>query len=88
MEVFSMKNKNKIVEKIEQKKDIILKVKIRKFDLDMQMDTGSEVTLIPKKILGTHWKNNFTKEQFTTLSVWWGGHENFLVLWRFFGVRR
>ena len=43
MQVFSNKN----VEKIEQKeKDIILKVKINNFNLDMQMDTGSEVTLI------------------------------------------
>ena len=49
MEVFSVKNKNKNVEKIEQKnKDIILKIKINNFDLDMQMVTGSEVTLIPK----------------------------------------
>ena len=31
-----------------KKKDIILKVKINNFDLDMQMDTGNEVTLIPK----------------------------------------
>ena len=47
MEVFSVRNKNKNVEKIEQKKkDIILKVKINKFDLDMQMNTGSEVTFI------------------------------------------
>ena len=49
MQVFSVKNKNKKVEKIEQKKkEIILKVKINNFDLDIQMDTGSEVTLIPK----------------------------------------
>ena len=31
-----------------KKKDIIQKVKISNFDLDMQMDTGSEVTLIPR----------------------------------------
>ena len=31
-----------------KKKDIILKVKINNFDLDMQMDTGSEVTLTPR----------------------------------------
>ena len=44
-----VKNKNKNVEKIEQnKKDIILKVKINNLNLDMQMDTGSEVMLIPK----------------------------------------
>ena len=50
MEVFSVKNKNKNVEKIKQKKkEIILKVKINNFDLDKQMDTGSEITLIPKK---------------------------------------
>ena len=49
MEVFSVKNKNKNVEKIEQKKkDIMSKVKINNFDLDMQMDTGREVTLIPR----------------------------------------
>ena len=30
------------------KKDIILKVKINNFDSDMQMDTSSEVTLLPK----------------------------------------
>ena len=49
MEVFSVKNKNKNVEKIEQKKkDIILKVKINNFDLDIQMDTSSEVMLIPR----------------------------------------
>ena len=47
MEVFSVKNKNE--EKIEQKKKgIILKIKIN-FYLDMQMDTGSKVMLIPKK---------------------------------------
>ena len=47
MEVFSVKNKNKNVEKIDQKKkDIILKVKINKFDLNM--NTGSEVKIIPK----------------------------------------
>ena len=39
-----------MLKKIEQKKkDIILKAKINNFYLDMQMDTGSEVTLIPKK---------------------------------------
>ena len=49
MEVFSLKNKNKNEEKIEQKKeDIMSKVKVNNFDLDMQMDTGSEVTLIPR----------------------------------------
>ena len=48
MEVFSVKNKNKNVGKIEQKKkDITLKVKINNLDLDMQIDTGREVTLIP-----------------------------------------
>ena len=31
-----------------KKKDIILKVKINNFDLEMQMDTGSEVPLLPK----------------------------------------
>ena len=42
LEVFSVKNKIKNVEKIEQKKkDIILKVKINNFNLDMQMDIGS-----------------------------------------------
>ena len=49
MEVFSVKNRNKKVEKIEQKKkDILLKVKMNNFDLDMQMDKGSEETLITK----------------------------------------
>ena len=37
MEVFSVKNKNKNVEKLNKRKDIILKVKINNFDLDMQM---------------------------------------------------
>ena len=47
---FSKKTKQKQEgKKIEQKKkDIILKVKINNFDLDMQMDTGSEITVIPK----------------------------------------
>ena len=48
MQVFSVKNKNKNVETIEQKKDIIQKVKINNFYLDMQMDTSSKVTLIPR----------------------------------------
>ena len=49
---FVVKNKNKVVEKIERKKkDIILKVKINNFDVDIQMDTNSEVTLI-RKIYG------------------------------------
>ena len=70
MEVFSVKNKNKNVEKIElKKKDIILKVRINNF-------------------LGTHWKADFTKEQFINLSIWSVGHKNFRVLWRFLGVRR
>ena len=65
---FQKKQKeNKNVEKIEQKKkDIILKVKIDNFDLDIQMDTGSEVALIPKKL----WIANFTKEEFTTPPIW------------------
>ena len=50
IEVFSVKNKNKDVEKLEQKKKyIILKVKINSFDLKMRIGTGSEVTLIPRK---------------------------------------
>ena len=49
IEVISVKKKNKNVEKNEQKKkDIILKVKINNFDLDMQMDNGSEITIIQK----------------------------------------
>ena len=48
MQVFSAKNKNKNVEKIEQKKKDILMVKINNFYLDMQMDNGSEVTLTPR----------------------------------------
>ena len=41
--------KNNNLEKIEQKKkDIILKVRINNFDLDMQIDTGSEVTLMTR----------------------------------------
>ena len=49
MQVYSVKNKNKSVEKSEQKKkNIILKDKIDNFDLDIQMDTGSEVMLIPR----------------------------------------
>ena len=48
IEVFSVKNKNKNVEKNwTEEKDIILKVKINNFDLDMQMDTGTAVTFIP-----------------------------------------
>ena len=58
MKVFSVNN-NKNVEKIEQKKkDIILKVKINNFDLDMQMDTSSEVMLIPK-LSGNALKSQF-----------------------------
>ena len=37
MDIFSVKNKNKITEKNEQKKELLLKVKINNFDLDMQM---------------------------------------------------
>ena len=43
--LFSKKQK-KNTEKIEQKtKDIVLKIKINNFDLDFQIDTGSEVML-------------------------------------------
>ena len=69
MEVFSVKNKSKNIEKNELKKKDILKVKINNFNLDMQMNTGSEVTLYTNKFLGRHWKANFTKEQFTTPPV-------------------
>ena len=82
MEIFSVKNKNKEIEKIEQKKkDIILKVKINNFDLDMQMDTGSEVTLIPK-IFWEHIgkKANFMKKQFATPPISRVGQKNFWVL--------
>ena len=42
--LFSKKQKQKCRKKIEEKKkDFLLKVKIKNFDLDMQMDTGSEV---------------------------------------------
>ena len=38
-----------MLKKIElKKKDILQKVKINNFNLDMQIDTGCEVTLIPK----------------------------------------
>ena len=49
MQAFSVKTKNENIEKIDQKKKgIILKVKTNTFHLDMPMDTGSEVTLIPR----------------------------------------
>ena len=51
MEVFSVKNKIKNVKKKkigQKKKDIILKIKINNFDLHMQVDTVSELRLIPK----------------------------------------
>ena len=75
MQVFSVKTKNKNVEKIEQKKkDITLKVKINNFVLDMQMDTGSEVTLIPRNFgecIGkpTLWKNKLQLRQFDGLVI-------------------
>ena len=49
-EIFSVKNNNKNVEKdwTQEKRHYTKKVKINNFDLDMQMDTGSEVTLIPR----------------------------------------
>ena len=48
VEVFSIIKKKKC-RKIEQKKkDIILKVKINNFDLDIQRDTGCGVTLTPR----------------------------------------
>ena len=43
---FLYKNKNKNVEKITEQKNIILKVTINNFDLDIQMDTGSEAIII------------------------------------------
>ena len=69
MQVFSVKNKNKNVEKIEKKKDIILKVKINNFDMDTQIDTGSEVTLIPRNFwecIGkpTSWKSKWLLHHF------------------------
>ena len=60
IQVFSVKQKQEGRKKLNQRK------KISYLDLDMQMDTGSEVTIIPKKFQGMHWKANFTKEQFTT----------------------
>ena len=49
------KFKKKNVERVEENEtnmkdfsDIILKVKINNFDLDMQIDTGSEVTVIAR----------------------------------------
>ena len=50
MEFFTVINKSKKLEKVEQKKkDIILNFYYtNNFDLNMQMDTGGEVTLIPK----------------------------------------
>ena len=52
-----------------EKKDIIKKVKIKNFDLDMQMDTSSEAALIPKNFwehIGKpiSWKNNLLFCQF------------------------
>ena len=62
MEVFSVENKNKNVEKIEQKKkDCILKVKIYNFSLNMQKDTGSKVTLMPKEFWERIGKPNLRK---------------------------
>ena len=46
--LFSKKQKQECRKKLNRSKNIILKVKINNFDLDMQMDTGSDVTLIPK----------------------------------------
>ena len=74
MEVFfSKKQKRECGENwTEEKKGIILRVKINNFDLDMQMDTGNAYT---KKFLGTYWKANFTKEQFTTSTIWRVSHK-------------
>ena len=76
MEVFSVKKKKKKkTRKIEQKKkDIILKVKINNFDLDTQMDTGSEVTLKAKNFwepIGkrTLWKSSLQLCQFDGLVI-------------------
>ena len=75
MQVFSVKSKNKNVEKIEQKKkDIILKVKINNFNLDMQMDTGSEVMFIRRNFwecIGkpTLWKSSLLQRQFDGLVI-------------------
>ena len=78
------KFKKKNVEKIElKKKDILLKVKINNFDLDMQMYTSSEVRLIPKNF----WEH-IGKPTLTTPPIWWVSYKNVRVLWRFVGVRR
>ena len=47
----------------QKKKDVILKIKINNFDLDMQIDTGSEVKIIQKNFWecigkSTLWKNS------------------------------
>ena len=46
-----------------EKKDIILEVKIDDFDLDMQMDTGSEVTLIIRNFWEPSGKPTFRKSK-------------------------
>ena len=86
MKVFSVKEqKEEYRKKIEQKKkEIILKVKINNFDLDVQMDTGSEVAFTPRNF----WESTtLLKEQFTVPPIWWSFIKNCRVLWKFLGVR-
>ena len=61
MQVFSIKNKN-----------IMLKVKINNSNLDMQMDTGSEVTLIPRNFWECIGKSTFERASYysTNLMGW------------------
>lgn len=63
-----------------KEKDILIQVKINSTNLDMQIDTFSEVTLIPRKIweqLGKSklWKtysfNNFTEFCYTNTRILW-----------------
>ena len=70
MEVFSVKDKNKKVEKLnKRKKTFIIKVEINNFDLDMQMDTDREVTFLPKNIWEYIAKPTLQKRKFTTQPI-------------------
>ena len=86
--LFSKKQKQECRKKLNgRKKKILLKIKINNFDLDMQMDTGSEVTLIPKNFLECIGKPTLRKSCFQLRQFDGSVIENFRVLWRFLGVR-
>ena len=48
MQVFTVKKKKEHKKIKQKKKDFVLNVIINNFDLDMQLDTGNEITLIPR----------------------------------------